>query len=133
MKFHPAIYPLFFTAITSFGADNNSKANDDQVAWLEKQDTSTPKNIIPFMEKCLFDFSTIKVGVTRATLENQFKTNSAYSPTNVTFIHPQCSYFHIDVEFQVKRDPAEQNRAILGKDDKVIHVSKPYIERAGWD
>jgi len=39
----------------------------------------------------------------------------------------------MDVEFDFKRNPADQNRAITGKEDKVIRVSKPYIEEPDFD
>jgi hypothetical protein len=36
----------------------------------------------------------------------------------------------MDVEFDFKRNPADQNRAVWGRDDKATKVWKPYIERA---
>jgi hypothetical protein len=46
----------------------------------------------------------------------------------VRFAHPACAYFKIDVEFEFKRNAADQGRAIASKDDKATKVSKPYIE-----
>ena len=51
------------------------------------------------------------------------------SVSPVRFAHPACGYFKIDVEFEFKRNAADQNRAIADKADKVTKVSKPYIER----
>ena len=40
----------------------------------------------------------------------------------------ECPYFKIDVEFAVSRNPERENRISPSPDDKVVKVSKPYIE-----
>jgi hypothetical protein len=88
------------------------------------------KDCTPWVENCLKDFQTIKAGMTRSEVESKFPMDGGLqSVSPVRFVHPTCPYFKIDVEFDFKRNAADQNRAIRGKDDKVMKVSKPYIER----
>ena|ERR1019366_8657870 len=83
-----------------------------------------------WVEKCLRDFESIKTGMTRGEIEGKLSTDGGIqSVSPVRFAHPACGYFKIDVEFEFKRDAADQNRAIQGNGDKATRVSKPYIER----
>jgi HEAT repeat protein len=78
---------------------------------------------------CLKDFAEIKVGMRRREVRSLFpRDGGIYSASLERFRHPACAYFKINVEFNFKRDAADQNRAIMGEDDPVTHVSKPYIE-----
>jgi len=83
-----------------------------------------------WVEKCLKDFESIKVGMTRGEIEGKLsKDGGLQSVSPVRFAHPACGYFKVDVEFEFKRDAADQNRAVQNKEDKSTRVSKPYIER----
>lgn len=87
-----------------------------------------------WVASCLKDFAAIKIGMTRRQLEDAFrKDGGIYTATHVRFAHPTCGYFKIDVEFDCKKDAADQNRAIQSTDDPVIHVSKPYLETPSID
>ncbi|MEI6860936.1 MAG: hypothetical protein WCL04_01625 [Verrucomicrobiota bacterium] len=97
-------------------ADQSPKAemNKDGSAWVQR---------------CLADFQTIKVGMTRSQVESKFTQDGGVStPGETCFTHPTCPYFKISVEFDFQRNPADQGRAIWGKDNKIIRVSKPYLE-----
>jgi len=94
---------------------SKSQSNNDSTQWVES---------------CLKDFEFVKVGMTRSQVESKLsKDGGLHTASQVHFVHPACRYFKIDVEFEFKRDAADQNRAIKGKDDRVTKVSKPYIER----
>ncbi len=87
-----------------------------------------------FVDKCLTDFATIKVGMTRAQIESKFPMDGGLqSASQVCFLHPACPDLKIEVEFSYKRDYADQGRAVESKDDIVIKVSKPYVERMTID
>jgi hypothetical protein len=82
-----------------------------------------------WVANCLKDFAAIKPGMTRRQVEDEFPKDGGVSCLITgRFVHPTCRYFKIDVEFNCKRDAADQNRAIQSGDDPVVHVSKPYIE-----
>ena len=96
--------------------------------------TEPNKDCTRWVEKCLKDFQSIKPGMTRHEVENKFTMDGGLQMVSrVRFSHPTCAYFMIDVEFETKRDPADQNRAIWGKDDRVTKISKPYIESPAGD
>jgi hypothetical protein len=87
-----------------------------------------------FVEKCLRDFESIKLGMTRSEIEKKFlKDGGLQSVSPVRYAHPICSYFKIDIEFDFQSNASDQGRAIVGKRDKVIKVSRPYIERPFLD
>ncbi len=87
-----------------------------------------------WVEKCLTDFETIKVGMPRSQIESRFpKDGGLQTDSPVRFLHPTCPDFKIDVEFNLQHNYADQGRTIEGKDDIVIRVSKPYIERVDND
>lgn len=83
-----------------------------------------------WVESCLKDFESIKVGMTRSEIEGKLSQDGGLQSVSTgRFCHPACASFKIDVEFDCTRDPANQGRAMLGKGDKVTKVSKPYIQR----
>ncbi|HEY5909545.1 MAG TPA: hypothetical protein VJA21_02960 [Verrucomicrobiae bacterium] len=88
------------------------------------------KVLTQWVESCLKDFESIKVGMTRGQVEAKLSMDGGLQGISpARFSHPACGYFKIDVEFDFKRNAADQNRAIVDKADKVTKVSKPYIER----
>ena len=114
--------------------DQSSDLNNGWEVYLDKQNTNTPKNLTPFLQQCLYDFSKIKVGMTRVEIEKMFPYPGGINGVSPTrFIHPRCDFFVIEVTFDFKRDLANQGRAIEGKDDKVTAVSRPFIEYPASD
>lgn len=125
MKKHMLIFAVlvcFSMVITIYSAEGQkfeSKINQERISWVRK---------------CLDDFNGIKLGMTRGQIEKNFpKDGGLYGASCISFTHPDCPYFKIDVEFDFKRNPNDQNRAIISTDDKVIKVSKPYIEYPHFD
>ena len=121
---------LFFIILSillliSCGKDIKLKENQDM--FLKQQNK--------LIEKCIMDFEYIKIGMTRNEIEKRFLLDgglqSIASP--IRFTHPNCPYFKINIEFAFTKNPDDQNRAISKKEDKVIKVSKPYIERPFTD
>ena len=82
------------------------------------------------VEQCLRDFESITNGMTRAGVETRLRHDGGLQGASpVRFVHPECPYFKIDVEFDFKRDASDGNRAVENKNDRVVRVSKPYLER----
>ena len=87
------------------------------------------KDGVTWVQKCLADFETLKTGMTREQVQSKFCMDGGLSsPSGGRFTHPACPYFKIEVEFDFQRNPADQNRAVESKTDKVIRISKPYLE-----
>ena len=83
---------------------------------------------IRWVGECLRDFNTLKPGMTRAEVEKVFPrhTMDEHSvPSRI--IHPDCPLFMIDVYFDIKGNPEDQNRATPRPEDLLINISKPYI------
>jgi hypothetical protein len=94
-------------------------AHDEHAAWVEN---------------CLKDFEAIKPGMTRGEVEKKFHLDGGLQGVSpMRFVHPAAKHFKVDVEFDFKRNAADQGRAITSKDDKVTRVSKPYLERPYLD
>ena len=89
---------------------------------------------IHWVEKCLVDFGRIRVGMTRSDVDKIFPQDGGIQCVSpVRYIHPECGYFMIDVSFDFKRNPDDQNRAITSPDDLVTNISRPYIEYPAYD
>ncbi|MBC8097670.1 MAG: hypothetical protein H7Y43_17860 [Akkermansiaceae bacterium] len=94
---------------------------------------AVPRNV-EFAGSYLKVFQSITNGMTRAEVEGKFKLDGGLQGASpVRFVHPNCPMFKVNVEFDFKRKASDQNRAVIGKDDKVIRVSKPYMERPFMD
>lgn len=110
---------LFALCVCGAGSSFGSLRHNEHEAWVAK---------------CLDDFKEIKPGMMRAEIEKRMtKDGGLQSYVTVRYVHPECSYFKIDVEYSVKRNPAEQGRVVPSADDKAVKVSKPYIENPHGD
>ncbi len=92
-----------------------------------------PENV-EFSGEPLKIFESVTNGMSRADVEGIFTLDGGLqSASPVRFLHPGCPHFKVNVEFDFKRDAADQNRAITSEDDKVVRVSKPYVARPFMD
>jgi hypothetical protein len=96
-------------------------------------EVTVPKGIV-FSGECFKTFESITNGMTRAEVEKRLTMDGGLQGVSpVRFLDTNCPGFKVNVEFDFKKDAADQGRAIMGKDDQVIHVSKPYLERPNVD
>ena len=96
--------------------------------------TQKQKEQITWVMQCTEDFKKIKLGMTREEVKKLLPMDGGFQfPVTVRFCHSECSYFKVDVEFSVERNPSDQNRVISSMNDKVVSVSKPYIEAPYYD
>jgi hypothetical protein len=92
-----------------------------------------PKGV-EFGGDCLKGFKDITNGMTRAEVEKRLSMDGGLQGASpVRYLDAGCNCFKVNVEFDFKRDAADQNRAISSKDDKVTRVSKPYLEQPFLD
>ncbi|MBL7214470.1 MAG: hypothetical protein ISS71_02195 [Phycisphaerae bacterium] len=115
------------------------KAEEAETRWYLKPEyrhtgSITLSEYEKWVIKCLKDYEFIKPGVTRAEIMRKFPMDGGLQTISpVRFVHPECSFFKVDVSFTFERDYTDQGRAIMGKNDKVVEVSKPYIENPFYD
>jgi hypothetical protein len=92
-----------------------------------------PQNV-ELAGECFKNFESITNGMTRGEVEKKLMMDGGLRTVSpVRFIDPGCPHFKIKVEFGFKRDARDQNRAGESQDDKVIDVSKPYLEEPFTD
>ena len=83
---------------------------------------------------CFKSFESITNGMTRGEVEKKLMMDGGLQTVSpVRFLDPACPGFKINVEFDFKRNAIDQNRAVETKADKVIRVSKPYLEHPSMD
>lgn len=112
-------------AIEAFVAKHKARAS---AATPKPPSSSTGR------ENCQKVFESIKVGMTRSEVAASFQLDGGLQGVSpVRFLHPDCPNFKVDVEFDFQRDAADQNRAVIGKNDKVVRVSKPYQQQPFFD
>ncbi len=76
---------------------------------------------------------TVTVGMTRSELLTVFTTEGGiYTDLHRTFVSRDCPYFKVDVEFEAVGRPSRdsQGRVTLveGSRDKIIKISRPYLQ-----
>jgi hypothetical protein len=73
----------------------------------------------------------LRSGSTRAQLEQKFEADGGVQfPANSRYVLKMCPYIKIDVEFQGDRI---QDRTTLLPADKIVKISKPYLEYPSSD
>lgn len=115
------------SGIAAIAKDPSVEKDRHAMPWRFKADGAT--TTASSVEQFLADFNSIKVGMTRGEVAKKLKLDGGLqSASPVRFVHPDSPFLKVDVEFDFKRNAADQNRAITSGADKVIHVSKPYLE-----
>jgi len=80
-----------------------------------------------FVEESLEDISKIKVGMTRKDLLKSFGEEGGISTkTQKHYVYNKCMFIKIEVKFA--SDGNAQNKSVESPDDKIIEISKPYLE-----
>jgi hypothetical protein len=134
----PCDWKIYACPKSWLAKDANEKAFILQVhLWMGGKialdQIAVPSNV-QLTGDCLKVFDSITNGMTRAEVEKRLALDGGLQGASpVRFLHPDCPNFKVDVEFNFQRNAADQNRAVIGKDDKVTRVSKPYFQRPFMD
>jgi hypothetical protein len=100
----------------------------------DTQDKATQQERVKWVSRCMTELQSVKPGMTRAEVEKEFQMDGGLQGyVTVRYIHPECSYFKLDVKFLVKRNAEDQGRVVPTPKDKALSVSKPYIENPYCD
>jgi hypothetical protein len=77
------------------------------------------------VQTALDELKKVKVGMTRAELLKVMTTEGGLSiRKRRQYVYPKCAYIKIDVEFETVGD-AKLNE---GPEDKIVKISKPFLE-----
>jgi len=92
---------------------------------LQAQRNDDTAGHVQWVESSLKDIQTIKVGMTRKDLLTIFTTEGGISvPQSRQFAYKKCPYFKVHVEFEL----SQPDKRTESPDDKIIKISKPYLE-----
>jgi hypothetical protein len=97
------------------------------------QQTSGGTDHIDWVAGALTRMQTIKPGMTRKELLVVFTTEGGLStPLKRTFVSRDCPYFKVDVELKAigrpARDAAGRVTMVEGDRDRIVKISRPYLQ-----
>ena len=108
---------VMFTVIISAQSDKTQRKTMGHSEWVARS---------------LNAIETIKVGMTRADLLKLFTVEGGLSTrTSRTFVFRECPYIKVDVGFEPVG--ALQDKLKEHNGDKIIRISKPYLEKVVVD
>ena len=101
-------------------------------AILPSSKSSQADEHTQWIAKSLKEIEGVKVGMTRADLLRVFKEEGGISTrTWRRYVYHQCPYIKVDVEFEPIGE--SENKRIQNPQDKIIKISKPFLEWANMD
>lgn len=110
-------YRIFATLKNSEGYYQFSRAGKEGVSKERR------------FRKCNEDLLGVKPGMTRRELDKTLVIDGGLcSPSLPRYCHRDCACLKVQVQFDTKRNPDDQNRLIWSDVDKVLGVSLPYVE-----
>jgi hypothetical protein len=88
---------------------------------------------IPWVADTLKRMQTLKPGMTRTDLLKVFTTEGGtFTALQRTFASRDCPYFKVDVEFEAvgrpSRDADGRVTQVEGGDDRIVKISRPYLQ-----
>ena len=106
-----------FTIIISAGSGQTQRQTMSHSEWVARSLTEIEK---------------IKVGMTRQDLLKLFTVEGGISTrTSRRYVFRECPYIKVDVGFEPVGSPQDKLRGHV--EDKIISISKPYLERSVID
>lgn len=80
-----------------------------------------------WVAKSLKEMESVKVGMTRSELLKVFKEEGGLSTRKWRrYAYRDCAYIKVDVEFEPVGEP--ENKLSQSTNDKIIKISKPFLE-----
>lgn len=98
-----------------------------------RPETAAQRDHVAWVAEALKRMQTIKLGMTRTDLLKVFTTEGGtFTGLRRTFVSRDCPYFKVDVEFEAvgrpSRDAQGRVTIIEGGEDKIVKISKPYLQ-----
>jgi hypothetical protein len=103
---------ITFVSVAGALSASESRAIDENTEWIARS---------------LKEMETVKVGMTREELLTVFKEEGGISTrTWRRYVYRDCPYVKVDVEFAPVGAP--EDRLSQRPEDKIIKISKPFLE-----
>lgn len=91
-------------------------------------EAQAPQNHTEWLAESLKEMETVKVGMTRADLLKVFEGEGGLSvPERRRYVYRKCPYIKVDVEFELAGGRGGI-RSVEGPADKIVKISKPFLE-----
>jgi hypothetical protein len=99
------------------------------ITGFQSRTSGKQKSDCGFIEESLKNISEIKVGMTRREVLKIFGEEGGISSrTQNHYVYNKCSFIKVDVKFEAVG--SEKDSFSESPDDKLIEISKPYLEYA---
>lgn len=96
-------------------------------SFLMPQSPSQDESHIQWVAEALKKMQTVQVGMTRDQLDQIFDHDGGiYTAGSETYVYRRCPYFKVDVKFDTKA------KGPIGT-DKILRISRPYLEPPAYD
>jgi hypothetical protein len=87
-----------------------------------------------WIDHVMRSIATIKPGMTRRDLFTVFSAEGGLSTrTRRRYVYKRCSYIKVDVEFSRADVDASPDSTIENLDDRIVKISRPYLEHSIMD
>jgi len=87
-----------------------------------------------WIDSVMRSFATIKPGMTRRDLFSVFTEEGGLSTrTQRRYVYKHCPYIKVDVEFSHADIDASPDATTENPDDKIVKISRPYLEYSIMD
>ena len=95
--------------------------------------TTPREDHVAWVAEALKRMQTIKTGMTREELLLVFtKEGGGSTALQRTFVSRDCQYFKVDIEFEAvgrpSRDDAGRVTMVEGDQDRIVKISRPYLQ-----
>jgi len=105
-------FGLVTVSVAAILPSSQSRGADEHTAWVEKS---------------LKEIESVKVGMTRLELLKVFTEEGGISTrTWRRYVYRDCPYIKVDVEFEPVGEP--ENKLTQSPSDKIVKISKPFLE-----
>jgi hypothetical protein len=112
LMFVIAVGLLSFALFGNLLPSSASRRGDEHTEWIAQS---------------LKEMESVKVGMTRADLLRVFKEEGGISTrTQQRYVYRNCPYIKVDVEFEMVDNV--ENKIIKSTKDKIVKISKPFLE-----
>lgn len=100
------------------------------VVFLSPSRASGPRSVptdCAWIQTALKEIRSVKVGMTRSQLETIFTPEGGMSTRRLRrYTYRSCQFIKVEVRFQAIQHPNDKEKEF--PDDKIIEISKPYIQ-----
>jgi len=104
---------LLFCGPYSVGATPDDETHLAHVAWVAQS---------------IHEMKSIKVGMTRRELRKIFNEGGINRRNKGLYVYNKCPYMRVEVEFEAVGPADDKLNSLMGTQDKIVKISKPFLD-----